>query len=93
MKTPPPENAIETRWLIPGIVRISIAEDAAGLLYIVYEPELTPFYQNLLRRISSEVRCRLRDDRAETIDEALALFLSEAKHTLPPRIIHAYRYY
>ena len=70
---------------IQGIVRISIAEDAAGLLYIVSEPELTPFYQNLLLRISSEVRCRLTDGRAETIDEALALFLSEAKHTLPPR--------
>ena len=93
VKTPPPENAAETRWLIPGIVRISIAEDAAGLLYIVSEPELTPFYQNLLQRISSEVRCRLTDGRAETIDEALSLFLSEAKLTLPPRIIHAYRYY
>ncbi|MDO5847481.1 MAG: type II/IV secretion system ATPase subunit [Methanocorpusculum sp.] len=93
VKTPPPENATETRWLIPGVVRISIAEDAAGLLYIVSEPELTPFYQNLFQRISSEVRCRLTDGRAETIDEALPLFLSEAKLTLPPRIIHAYRYY
>lgn len=93
IKTPPPENAAETRWLIPGIVRVSIIEDTTGLQYIVSEPELTSFYQNLFGRISSEVRCRLIDGRAETIDEALFLFLSDAQLTLPPRIIHSYLYY
>ena len=93
LKSEAPANAFETRWIIPGTLRISLTEDASGLLCIVSEPELTPFEEELLSRAAAEVRRRLVDGVCSTIDDALASFLSDAKLALRPRTVRCFLYY
>ncbi|HJJ38608.1 MAG TPA: type II/IV secretion system ATPase subunit [Methanocorpusculum sp.] len=93
LKTSPPAESRETRWLIPGVVRTSIIETPAGLQYQVDEPELSGFEQELLPRIKEEVRERLISGVCSDIIEALIVFLAEGKITISPLTIYKYQYY
>ncbi|HJJ30950.1 MAG TPA: type II/IV secretion system ATPase subunit [Methanocorpusculum sp.] len=93
LKTSPPADSKETRWLVPGTVRISITETSAGLQYQVSEPELSGFEQELLPRIKEEVRGRLVSGACSEIFEALTDYLSESRIIISPLTIHKYRYY
>ena len=59
LKIPVSAAPLETRWLLLGTVHISIIETSSGLQYLVREPELSGFEQELLPRIKAEVRQRL----------------------------------
>lgn len=93
LKTPPPAALRETRWLVSGKIRISIIETFAGLQYLVNEPELSKFEQELLPCIKSEVRERLVSGVCSEIIEALSDFLTESRIILSPLTIYKYQYY
>ena len=93
LKIPVSAAPLETRWLVLGTVHISIIETSSGLQYLVREPELSGFEQELLPRIKAEVRQRLVSGAAESIIEALSDFLTESKIVLSPLTIYKYQYY
>lgn len=93
LKTPEPAKALETRWLVPGVVRISIVETSLDLQYHIYEPDLSKFEQELLPVVKAEVRERLISGACSKIIEALSDFLIESKIVLSPITIHKYQYY
>ena len=93
LKTPEPAKAQETRWLIPGVVRVSIVETAVDLQYHINEPELSGFEQDLLPLVKTEVRERLVSGTCSEIIEALSDFLIESKIVLSPITVYKYQYY